>query len=395
MIRFLLKKYVPDCDRVEDPAVRERYGIFSGSVGIILNLSLFAGKLLAGLLSSSISIISDAFNNLSDAGSSIITLIGFRISGEKPDADHPFGHGRVEYITGLIVSIIICMMGVELGRESFAKILHPSPVSFSPLIGGILAASIAVKLYMYSYNRAFAKKLGSVALSSTASDSRNDSIATTAVLAAQLVYYFTSRSASGSGINLDGISGLAVAAFILYSGITSVIDTINPLLGQEPDPELVSGINAVVTGTHPILGMHDLVIHDYGPGRRMVSLHAEVPSDMTLVAAHELIDGLEQRLNAQFHMETVIHIDPVDRDDRLTQQLREKLIEFLDYLSPDFLFHDFRIVKGESHTRILFDVNVPFGTRMTDEEIVRYLRDRFHQLDAAYRVIVSVDHYKK
>lgn len=388
MMDLLVNKWIPDHENTEDAGVRMRYGILSGAVGIACNTILFLGKLIAGLLSGSIAIMADAFNNLSDVGSSVVTLIGFKLSGQKADADHPFGHGRIEYVAGLIVSVLIILVGFELARDSFVKILHPETTQFSLVILMILFVSILIKGYMYLYNQSFAKKLSSVALASTAKDSRNDMISTGAVLLSQMIGTMT-------GLRLDGWCGIAVAAFILVSGISSLKDTANPLLGEEPDPELVDKIEHTVMSYHNILGMHDLIIHDYGPGRRMMSLHAEVPADMTLVEAHALADRIELRLLKEYGISTVIHVDPHEVNDPATRLVQEKVGEYLSELSPDILFHDLRIVTERNHLKVMFDVNVPFGFALSDEEIVDNLKERLQQLDVSCRPLIHVDHYNK
>lgn len=388
MVRYLVQHFIPDADKVQDPKVRGRYGTLSGCLGIFFNFLLFLGKLLAGLMSGSISIVADAMNNLSDAGSSVATLIGFRLASQKADAAHPFGHGRIEYLSGLFIAVAILLVGVELVKESVSKILHPAEAFFHPVLVAVLFLSILVKLYMYSYNHQFAGLLDSVALESAADDSRNDCITTSVVLASLLLQRFT-------GLAIDGWSGLAVAVFILVSGIRSILDTVSPLLGQEPDPALVQKISDTILGTSQVLGMHDLIIHDYGPGTRMMTLHLELPASLSLPKAHQIADQLETRLQADFGIQTVIHVDPIIADDPRTAQLREKLSEFLDYLGPDFLYHDFRVVCEKDRTRVLFDVNLPFDIRMTDEEVLDYLKKQFAAVDPRIVLQVRVDHYTR
>ena len=289
MIKLLIRFFIQNSEQTDAPEVREKYGILSGIVGIFFNILLFSLKFLAGLLSGAISIIADAFNNLSDAGSSIITMIGFRISTQEADSDHPFGHGRSEYIAGLIVSIIILIMAFELIHSSFMKILHPEPVSFTPIVLLILAVSILVKLYMYCYNTYISKKIASTALRATATDSFSDCLATSAVLLAMLVSHFLS-------VNIDGYCGILVGLFILWGGIQAARDTISPLLGQAPDPKFIQNIKSIVAQYPEVLGTHDLIVHDYGPGRRMISLHAEVPAKGDILKLHDTIDNIERRL---------------------------------------------------------------------------------------------------
>ncbi len=387
MVQLLLHRFVPDYVNTDDPLVRTRYGILSGAVGIGFNILLFIGKLMCGVLSGSIAIIADAFNNLSDAGSSIITLFGFRMASQEADEAHPFGHGRIEYLTGLVVSVLILLVGFTLARESVGKILHPTDTRLSVLMIAILLVSIGVKFYMFLYNHAFAVLIDSVALSSTAADSRNDAITTAIVLLSQVISQIC-------GFSIDGWTGLAVALFILVSGWKACLDTIGPLLGQEPDPKLVADIEKCVLGHKGVLGIHDLIIHDYGPGRRMMTLHIEVSENMTLHEAHELADRIEMRLNGQYHIETVIHVDPIDVDDPETRYLQEKLKKFLSCLGAGYHYHDLRLVKEKNHKKVFFDVAVPFGASMKDEEILQYLTRAFRDLNGHYRAIVTIDHYR-
>ena len=314
----LVRRFVRDCDRVQDPAVRERYGLLSGVVGIVLNLFLSAGKFFAGVLTGSISITADAFNNLSDAGSSVVTLVGFRLAGRKADDDHPFGHGRMEYLAGLMVSLLILLVGVELFRSSVGKILHPEPVGFSMVSAAILALSIGVKLWMCAFNRNLSRRIGSAAMAATAMDSLSDAVATGAVL-------LGAAAGAISGLPLDGWVGILVALFILRAGWGAAKDTIDPLLGQNPDKELVRRIEAAVLAHPQVVGMHDLIIHDYGPGRSMMSFHAEVPMDADILAAHDAIDHIERELKATFGIETSVHMDPIATNDTAVNQMRARM----------------------------------------------------------------------
>lgn len=384
MITFLAKHFIRNYQDTGNPKVREQYGQLSGIVGIVLNLCLFAGKLTAGLLSGAISILADAFNNLSDAGSSIITLIGFRLSSQKPDPEHPFGHGRIEYISGLIVSMLIILMGFELLKTSVGKILHPDEMVFHSVVVVILICSILVKLHMYLYNHQLQIKLDSVALGSTAADSLSDCCATAAVLFSTLFTHVT-------GFNIDGWCGLAVSLFIMKSGIGAAVNTINPLLGQPPKKEFVDEICRVVTSYDGILGVHDMVVHDYGPGRRMLSLHAEVPDTATISQAHDTIDNIELRLKREYGIDAVIHMDPISVNDPETNALREKVAALILGLGKGYSFHDFRIVKGRSHTNVIFDVLAPYKNAMTDDEIIAKLKDEIHQISPHYRCIINID----
>ena len=380
----LVRLFIKDCDNVTDPAVRERYGILSGAVGIALNLLLSAGKLFAGLMTGSISITADAFNNLSDAGSSVVTLVGFKLAGQKADDGHPFGHGRMEYLAGLLVSLMILLVGVELGRSSIGKILHPEAVDFSLVSTGILAASILVKLWMGQFNRGLGRKIGSAAMAATAADSLSDAVATAAVLAGTLVNRF-------AHVNIDGWVGLAVAVFILRSGWGAAKDTINPLLGESPDPELVKQLRDLVLSHPQVVGMHDLIIHDYGPGRRLCSFHAEVPQDADILDAHDAIDHIEREIKEKFGIETTVHMDPIATADEKVNQLRRQVADLARVVEPEMTIHDFRVVRGPTHTNVIFDAVVPHKCRLTDEEVLQRLRRAVSALDPAYQAVIQID----
>ena len=384
MISLLAKWLIPNCDKVENSEVRRAWGALCGFVGIGLNLLLFAGKLAAGTLSGSIAVTADAFNNLSDAGSSVVTLLGFRLAGRKPDADHPFGHGRMEYISGLVVAGLILLMGAELAKSSFEKILHPEAVSFSWLAAAILLVSIGVKVYMYLYNKAVGKKIRSAAMSATAADSLSDTVATAAVLAAMLIGRLTN-------VQPDGWVGLLVALFILWSAVQAARDTVSPLLGQSPDPMLVKEIEALVMAHDTVVGVHDLVVHDYGPGRRIISLHAEVPADGQVLALHDVIDNIEAELSRKLHCEAVIHMDPVVVGDPQVNALHEKVAELVRTIDPRITIHDFRIVPGTTHTNLIFDAVIPFDERLTRPQVAAQICQLVQELDGHYRAVVKIE----
>lgn len=384
MIRLLAKRFIRDCDNTSSAAVRKGYGILCGAVGIGLNLVLFAGKLFAGTVSGSIAITADAFNNLSDAGSSVVTLLGFHLAGQKPDADHPFGHGRMEYLSGLLVSALILLMGFELGKTSVEKILHPAPVEFSLLAGGILLASIGVKLYMYLYNRSVGRRIHSAAMAATALDSLSDTVATTAVLGASILGQFT-------GLNLDGWVGVLVALFIFKSGYSAARETVSPLLGQPPTPEFVDSIRQLVLAHEKVAGVHDLVVHDYGPGRVMISLHAEVPANEDILTIHDEIDNIETELSRALHCDAVIHMDPIVTDDGVTLETRTRVQMLVHAIDEEISIHDFRMVQGPSHTNVIFDAVVPFGFRLTDKEVAVKIREAVRALNGNYFAVVKVE----
>lgn len=384
MITLLSSLLITDKDDTASPGVRKAYGVMCGAVGIFLNLCLFAGKFFAGFISNSIAITADALNNLSDAGSSFITLVGFQMAGQKPDIHHPFGHGRIEYISGFLVSIAIIFMGFELVKSSIGKIIHPETINSDPLVIGILITSICVKLYMTFYNTSVGRKIESAAMKATATDSLSDSLATFVVLISTLVCKFTS-------LNIDGWCGVAVGAFILYAGYSAAKDTISPLLGQPPKKEFIEQIEALVTSHDGVLGIHDLIVHDYGPGRVMVSLHAEVDSTGNIMEIHDMIDNIEKELAKECHCEAVIHMDPILVNDPLTDSLHSRIESILKTLDPSVKLHDFRVVPGPTHTNIIFDVLLPFEFKMSDEEVVHYLQKRIHDIDDSYYGVIQVD----
>lgn len=384
MFQLLSKLFIKNHEDYTDPKVRQSYGILAGAVGILLNFLLFAAKALAGLLSHSIAITADAFNNLSDAGSSVITLIGFRLSGQEADSDHPYGHGRIEYLSGLVVAAIILLMGVELIKSSFSKILHPELPDFSPVIVFILTLSILVKLYMYMYNHRISVRIDSAAMKATAADSLNDCIATAAVLASSLIGHFT-------GVSIDGWCGLIVGIFILRAGIEAAKDTIDPLLGKAPDPAFVAHIRSIVLSHPEVLDVHDLLVHDYGPGRMMISLHAEVPAEGDFLKLHDIIDNIERELQTTLSCSAVIHMDPVLTKDSETSRLHEIVSSLAKQLDPSVSVHDLRLVKGPTHTNVIFDVAVPFQFRMDDPEIRAYFSEKIRLLDGSYFCVVNID----
>ena len=384
MIALLAKWLIPDHQNTSDAVVRRAYGQLCGIVGIALNVLLFIGKFFAGTLSGSIAITADAFNNLSDAGSSVVTLLGFRLAGRKPDPEHPFGHGRIEYISGLAVSALILLMGVELAKSSLDKIASPQPVEFSAVAVAILLASIAVKFYMSLYNRRIGKKINSSAMVATGIDSLSDTISTAAVLIAMVVGKF-------SGLMIDGWVGMLVALFILYSACRAAMETLDPLLGQAPEEEFVQRIEALVMAHDEVCGIHDLVVHDYGPGRVMISLHAEVPASGDILELHDVIDGIEMELREQLDCEAVIHMDPIVTDDALTTELRQKMAQLVREVDARATIHDFRMVMGPTHTNLIFDAVVPFGAEKSNRQMEEEIKQKVRQLEGAYFAVVRVE----
>lgn len=384
MIKFLAKIFIKDSENVTDQRVRSAYGYLCGAVGIVLNIFLFVGKFAAGTLSGSVAVTADAFNNLSDAGSSVISLIGFRLASQKPDPHHPFGHGRFEYIASLVISIIIIVMGFELGKSSFEKIVRPEPVEYSALTFVILAVSILVKLYMFLYNRSTGKRIDSSTMRATAMDSISDAVSTTAVLVSSVIAFFTS-------VSVDGWMGLAVAAFILFTGFQSAKETVDSLLGAPPEKEFVDEVANIVLSHDGIIGIHDMIVHNYGPGREFVSLHAEVPSDGNMVEIHDTIDNIEHDILQEMGCLATIHMDPVDVRDEFTANVKKRVKEIIEAIDPVITFHDFRMVSGPTHTNVIFDIVVPYGYKLSDEEVVKRISDAIHESDENLFAVIEVD----
>lgn len=382
MISLLARLFIKQSG--DEQAVRKAYGILCGAVGIGFNVLLFIGKFFAGTLAGSIAITADAFNNLSDAGSSFVTMLGFQMAGQRPDSEHPFGHGRIEYLSGLAVSMLILLMGVELAKSSLQKILHPEPVEFSLVVIAILCVSIAVKLYMFSYNRRLGKKLNSSAMEATSMDSLSDSAATLAVLIATLAGHFT-------GLMIDGWCGILVAAFILWSGFNAAKDTLDPLLGTPPTHEFVTQIRDIVMAHKSILGVHDLIVHDYGPGRVMISVHAEVSASENVLELHDEIDNVEKELREKLGCEAVIHMDPIVTDDGITEETRQRVAALVNCIDDEISIHDFRMVAGPTHTNVIFDAVVPFKFRLTDTEVREKIEAAVRALDGNYYAVVNVE----
>lgn len=384
MITLLAKIFIKDTE--DKSKLREAYGMLCGIVGVCFNIFLFVGKFLAGTFSNSIAITADAFNNLSDAGSSVVTLLGFKLAGAKPDTEHPFGHGRIEYISGLVVAAAILLMGYELIRDSIGKILHPEETEFTVLVAVILIASILVKLYMAYYNRSVGKKLDSTAMKAVATDSLSDTVATTVVLLASVFTHFT-------GIKIDGYCGLVVGFLVGYAGFDAARETLNPLLGQPPAREFVEKIDEIVMSHPEVCGMHDLIVHDYGPGRQMISLHAEVPSEGNILELHDVIDNIETELRRELGCEATIHMDPIVTSDEHVSETKSAMVSLIKSIDEELSIHDFRMVTGESHTNLIFDVLAPFNFRLTDEELLtEILQDVQEHFGENYYVVAKVDH---
>ncbi len=384
MIRLLARLFIKNHKNTQVSAVRQAYGMLCGTVGIILNLLLFGGKAMAGMLSGSIAITADAFNNLSDAGSSIVTLIGFKLAGQKPDSDHPFGHGRLEYISGLVVAFLILLMSFELFKTSVSKIIAPQKPECTPLVIGILLVSILVKCYMAIYNHSIGKEIRSVSMSATALDSLSDVCATTVVLISVLLAHF-------ADITIDGYCGLAVAIFIFIAGIKAAKDTISPLLGQAPEPLFVDEVTNIVLSHDGIIGIHDLIVHNYGPGRVHISLHAEVPADGNILEMHDLVDLIEHELRNQLNCSAVIHMDPICINDPETDALHSVVQSILNEIDPVLSMHDFRIIKGPTHTNLIFDVVAPYNYKLSDGTLTEIISYKIKEHNPTYFSVIDVD----
>lgn len=383
MVTLLAKIFIKE--QKDKNKARQAYGVLCGIVGILLNVLLFIGKFLAGTISNSIAITADAFNNLSDAGSSFVTLIGFKLAGAKPDPEHPFGHGRMEYVSGLVVAAAILLMAYELIRDSVNKIMHPEETEFSALVLVILLASILVKLYMAYYNKSIGKKIDSAAMRATATDSLSDTCATLVVLIATLVGHYT-------GLHIDGWCGVLVGIFILYAGINAAKETLDPLLGQPPEESFVEEIDRIVMAHEEICGIHDLIVHDYGPGRQMISLHAEVPAEGDILEIHDVIDNVENELRAKLGCEATIHMDPIVTADEHIGELKQAVTAVVRDIDEIITLHDFRVVTGPTHTNLIFDILIPFKFYISDEELTLMIEQRVKErLGNNYFVVMKID----
>ncbi|MFD0702467.1 cation-efflux pump [Slackia equolifaciens] len=372
MTEWLVRHFVKDHEKADDPAVRMRYGQFAGIVGIICNIALCLGKGAIGLIAGSVSIVADALNNLSDAASNVISLLGFKLASKPADPGHPYGHGRYEYLSGLAVAVVIVIIGVELIQTSIDKVLNPTATEFSLAVVAVLALSILVKLWMAVFNRTIGRRISSTTLEATAVDSRNDVISTGVVLVCAIVSHLT-------GIDLDGIVGIAVGAFIVYSGAQLVRDTVNPLLGQAPDPALVSHIQNKILGYPGVLGTHDLMVHDYGPGRQFASAHVEMAAEADPMESHDLIDNIEQDFKEDDGLIVTLHYDPIVTDDPEVKDLRNQINALVKTIDARLSIHDLRTVPGPTHTNVIFDCVKPADFDMDDED----LRARIAALVAA------------
>lgn len=385
MTNLLVKLFIQNSERTDEPKVRGAYGTLAGLVGIVCNVILFLAKLLIGAISGSVSITADAVNNLSDASSNIVTLVAFRLAQKPEDKEHPYGHARIEYLSGLAVAALILIIGVQLAKDSFHKILHPESVEFSIALVVVLTLSILMKLWMALFNRALGKKIDSATLMATAADSRNDVISTGAVLLAAIAAHF-------SGLNLDGYVGFLVALFILYSGVDIAKNTISPLLGAPADEELVRLVKHEISHFDPrVLGVHDLMVHDYGPGQTFASIHVEVDRREDVMEIHEMIDNAERMMLENHRIHLTIHYDPIVTDDAEVSRMREKVQAQLKALDPRLTFHDFRMVMGNDHTNLIFDVVIPYALRGQEQALQEKLEASLQEPGRRYYTVITFD----
>ena len=385
-IKFLCKIFVPNYKDVKSPSVRASYGVFGGILGIVCNIILFAIKFVIGSIIHSIAIISDAFNNLSDIGSSVVTMLGAKLSSQRPDAEHPFGHGRLEYISSLIVSFIIAMMGFELIKSSFSKILNPEKPEFNIVLLIILATSVVIKLWMFFAMKYLGNTVKSDVLLATSTDSFNDVIATTTVIISVVLCNFLPPV-------IDGIAGLIVAVLICISGVKLAWETIGTLLGTSPDPKVAQQIAEIILSDKEILGIHDLIVHDYGPGRTLASVHVEVSCEKSVIMLHEIVDALEIKIMNELGIETVIHTDPILVGDDKVSYTREIVKNILAEINPDLGMHDFRMTDGENRINLIFDLEVPFELSDSErKETIEMIKKRLNEEDSRYACVIKIDY---
>lgn len=385
MTNFLINLFIKDKDNVENQNVRGKYAMLSSITGIVVNILLSVFKLIIGIVSNSMSIISDALNNVSDAGSSIVTMIGFKMSQKKVDADHPWGHGRMEYITAFFVDILIILVGFELLQSSIDKIINPVMPSISNITIILLVVAILAKLWLFVFYRKIAKKIDSAAIKGTAYDSISDSISTFAVLVSAIVAKF-------AGISIDGYVSLLVSMFILVTGIKAIRETIDLLLGQKPDSEFVEAIAEFAKKYETIEGIHDIMVHDYGPGRKIVSFHAEVPANSDICRAHDIIDQMEQDIFEKFGCITTVHMDPIVVDDEEINEMRREVEKIVQNIGEGYSIHDFRMTDGGERINLIFDLVIPTGKDINAEEIVEKIRKEIHEKNNKCHAVIKVEH---
>ena len=392
MFRFLTKIFIKDCDNVSDPHVREKYGRLSGIVGLVLNALLCASKIIVGTLTGAISVVSDGINNMSDGASSLITLIGFKLSAKKPDKEHPFGHGRMEYFAGLFVSVIILFVAFELLTESITNIVNGTAPSYENNVVRIvticvLGASILVKFWMAMFNRYCGKKINSVAMRATVMDSLSDCVSTSVVIVCCILTNVVKN------VPVDAIAGIVVSLFIGYTGVQSVRSILDLLLGKAPDPELVKEIADYVSNyDKQIVGVHDLIVHDYGPGRKMITVHVEVPAEGNMVELHEIVDNIERGLAENYNCIATIHMDPVVTTSERVNMLKAECEKIVKSIDPDFALHDFRIVDGKSHANLIFDVAMTRDSKLSEKEVRAIIAEKLREFDPTLNPVVEFDY---
>ena len=386
MTKFFFKTFVKGYREGEknSPEVRRACGSAVSIVGIIANILLAAFKMLAGILSGAISITADAMNNLSDAGSQVVSFISFKISGKPADRDHPFGHARIEYVASMIVSFLVLLVGFELMTDSVGKIFNPEPTTYNALVIVILVASIAIKLWLFVFGRSAAKKISSEVVKAAATDSLSDAIATSAVLASIII-------CSATGFDTDGYMGVIVAVIVMIAGIKILNETKNSILGSAPEPELIEEIIRITREYPEALGIHDMVVHNYGPGNTIASFHVEVDGMQNVFHTHDVIDTIEKRLFSELSVRATVHMDPIVTDDERVNELREKVLALVRQIDERLDLHDFRFVEGVTHSNLIFDVNVPFEIKMSDDEVKRAISLKISELDPNYFAVMTVD----
>ena len=385
MTNLLIKLFIKDKDNIQNQEVRGKYAMLSSITGIVVNVLLSIFKIIIGAIANSMSIISDGLNNVSDAGSSIVTMIGFKMSQKKVDSDHPWGHGRMEYITALFVDILIILVGFELLQSSVEKIIHPELPSISNITIILLVVAILAKLWLFLFYRKIAKKINSAAIKGTAYDSISDSISTLAVLISAFVAKF-------AGISIDGYVSLLVSIFILITGFKAIKEIIDVLLGQKPDPDFVKDIQEFTKKYEEINGIHDIMVHDYGPGRKIVSFHAEVPANANILKAHDVIDQMEQDIFEKFGCITTIHMDPIVVDDEEINAMRKETEEIVKNINNEFSIHDFRMTDGGERINLIFDLVIPAGEKIDVENLVNDVRKEIHNRNSKYYAVIKVEH---
>ncbi len=384
MTKFLIKLFVKNSEQTDKKEVRTSYGKLAGAVGIVCNVILFAVKLIVGLLSGSVSITADAVNNLADASSSIFSLLGFKLAAKPADADHPYGHARYEYLSGLMVAVLIMVIGVELLKGSVEKILTPEEVAFSPITVAVLFISVLVKLWMSLFNRNIGKRIKSSTLMATAADSRNDVVTTLAVMIAMVVSHYI-------GFELDGYVGVAVALFILYSGFGLVRETLDPILGKAPEPEFVKEIEEKIMSTAGILGTHDLMVHDYGPRNQFASVHVEVAAEGDVIEMHDIIDNIERSFLEEYGLHMVIHMDPIVTSDEKIGDIRRRLACEVEKIDESLSIHDLRAVVGPTHTNLVFDCVVPHDFKMSNKELRERISAAAKSINKNYNCVITIE----